>query len=322
MRSSLVLVALVACKSESKVVAPPPVPIVADARVADSPAPDATVAMAPPSNGRMGPVYRGVVKQLSVGTDHACVITSNDTIACWSDRDPTFQLGEVPEGTFRSVHVGTWSTCAHRTDGEVVCFEGGHTRERRRPAGSVEELCHDNVPCVRRADGKATCFADDGELSLGVIRPESLACGASYSAALAIDGTIRSVMIDKVMALGNENATGTDWDPPKTPVERVFAGYQHGCAIHTDHTVTCWGRDVSGETKAPAGELTTLALGEKLSCGLRPEGSIECWGSNAGGPWAGPFLALGVTTHRDANNSICAIRADHTVACWNYEDKP
>jgi hypothetical protein len=29
--------------------------------------------------------------------------------------------------------------------------------------------------------------------------------------------------------------------------------------------------------------------------------------------------AVGVTTHMDHGNSVCAVRADDTMACWSYE---
>jgi hypothetical protein len=114
-------------------------------------------------------------------------------------------------------------------------------------------------------------------------------------------------------------ATPASWKLPIGAFRSIFSGYQHGCALRDDSSVVCWGRDTSGETEPPKGSFKTLALGEKLSCGLRPSGDIECWGSNPGGPWRGPFSALGVTTHKDSNNTVCAIRADQTVACWDYE---
>lgn len=32
----------------------------------------------------------------------------------------------------------------------------------------------------------------------------------------------------------------------------------------------------------------------------------------------GPFVAVGVTTHMDRENSFCAIRVNKTVSCWSY----
>jgi hypothetical protein len=123
---------------------------------------------------------------------------------------------------------------------------------------------------------------------------------------------------DKLMAFGDADTKGANWKLPTDAFRAVFSGYQHGCALRDDASVLCWGRDTAGETRPPKGSFKTLALGEKISCGLRPNGDIECWGGKPEGPWRGPFSALGVTTHMDWNNSVCAIREDQTVACWDY----
>jgi len=108
------------------------------------------------------------------------------------------------------------------------------------------------------------------------------------------------------------------WKLPTTTFQRVFSGYQHGCAQKADGTIVCWGRDTSGETSPPSGAFTTLALGEKLSCGLRPNGVVECWGSHLGVPKPGRFSALAVTTHKDRDNTVCALRENKTLRCWPY----
>jgi hypothetical protein len=271
---------------------------------------------ASPHGSVFASVPTGKVKHLSVGSGHACAVMSDETLSCWSTPDALFPLGTVPAGKFRSVHVGSSSTCALTIEGTVVCFSSSDS-DTEPPSGAIEELCHDYHPCIRHADGTAECFNEEPDQTLGLVRPGSLTCGSSWSCALTRERTIRCVVADNVGALGSEFMEAANWELPTEPVEHVFSGYQHGCAMKADGTVMCWGRDTAGETAAPPGAFTTLALGEKLSCGLRPNGSIECWGASRPGPWPGPFTALGVTTHRDENNAVCAVRQDSTVACWD-----
>jgi hypothetical protein len=244
---------------------------------------------------------------------------ADDTLSCWSDPQAAFPLGNVPSGRFASVHVGAWATCARDLEGKVVCF-GNARILPSTPRGPTLRICHDYAPCVERADGTAECFNDEPDQSLGLIRPGSLACGSSWSCAIALEGTVRCVLASKVMAFGSDAMPAASWELPKGVYRAVFSGYQHGCARKDDGSILCWGRDTALETHPPKGSFQTLALGEKISCGLRPNGDIECWGRDPGGPWRGPFRALGVTTHMAGDNSVCAIREDETIACWDYGD--
>ncbi len=108
------------------------------------------------------------------------------------------------------------------------------------------------------------------------------------------------------------------WTLPKGQFQRVFSGYQHGCALDSSGSIVCWGRDTAGETRPRKGAFTTLALGEKVSCGLRPDGSIECWGGTPNPAPQDRFIAVAVTGHMDGQNTVCGVRTDKTITCWAY----
>jgi len=309
----MVLALLLSCRSERP-------PTRNDLQSAPPTPPPAAKDFAAPGeseiHGRFGPAPKGAVKQWSMGADHACALMDDGALECWSDARPTFPLSALPAGNYRSVQVGVFSTCGLRTDGTALCV--GSSLVTTPPGDQIVELCHAVAPCVIRSDGTAACFEEGQTLSLGRVRPGSLACGAAWSCALALDGTPRCVVIDRVLAFGNEYAQPAAWKLPPGSFRRVFSGYQHGCALRMDQSAICWGRDTSGETRPPPGAFATLALGEKLSCGLRPRGSVECWGSEPGPPHAGPYVELDVTKDRDALNSVCAVRPDRRVECWDY----
>ena len=64
---------------------------------------------------------------------------------------------------------------------------------------------------------------------------------------------------------------------------QVSAGGEHSCALRTDGTITCWGRNVEGRLDAPSGSFSQISAGWHHSCGLRDDGTITCWGNNTYG---------------------------------------
>ncbi len=58
----------------------------------------------------------------------------------------------------------------------------------------------------------------------------------------------------------------------------VAAGRDHSCAVRTDNTVVCWGRDDHGQTDTPRGSFTHIAAASTYSCAIRANGTIACWG--------------------------------------------
>ncbi len=94
----------------------------------------------------------------------------------------------------------------------------------------------------------------------------------------------------------------------------VSTGSGHSCALRTDSTIACWGANYYGETEPPAGEFTTVSAGAAHSCGVRRDRTIACWGWNDSGqsdPPAGEF-----TTVSGGYWHTCGVRTDHTIECW------
>ena len=114
------------------------------------------------------------------------------------------------------------------------------------------------------------------------------------------------------------NTTSPDCDPTAdvspASFKAVNAGGTHSCAIRTDDTITCWGRNSSGQTDAPAGVFKAVSAGDSHSCGIRADDTISCWGNNFSGQAdapAGGFKAVGAGAWHS-----CAIRPDNTITCW------
>lgn len=139
--------------------------------------------------------------------------------------------------------------------------------------------------------------------------------------------------------------------PTEVPVPAcatsVATGIDHSCAIRTDGTVWCWGRNEFGQlgdgtttdrtvpvqvvpgSGVTLPTFTAVAGGHEHTCALGTDHSVWCWGHNSAGQ-------LGAQTSGDARSPqavsglggataiavggfhSCAIKSDgdHPVACW------
>lgn len=117
---------------------------------------------------------------------------------------------------------------------------------------------------------------------------------------------------------------GTFGDRCETHIVQIAAAYQHVCALLSDATVRCWGRDLSGSVNDTPAADTFRAVAVSgscnpggcaaLSCGLHIDGSLECWGEQplAAMP-AGPFEHIAL----EANDAriVCGVKLDGTLSC-------
>jgi alpha-tubulin suppressor-like RCC1 family protein len=133
------------------------------------------------------------------------------------------------------------------------------------------------------------------------------------------------------------------WFPAGTPltgVATVAAGGEHTCALVVDGTVTCWGRNTSGQLGdgtnnasvrpvrvAGLAGATAITSGSGHSCALLTGGAVSCWGSNSSGqlgtgskanssvpvPVAGLTGAIAVSA---GWGHSCALFPDGTARCW------
>jgi alpha-tubulin suppressor-like RCC1 family protein len=132
-----------------------------------------------------------------------------------------------------------------------------------------------------------------------------------------------------------------------TTVRSLSAGNYHNCAILSDNSLRCWGRNSEGQlgygdTSARPAPSSAVDLGAGLiprqvtaglshTCAVFDEGTFQCWGGNEEGQ-----LASGDTIARPAPNQTalsiapgrvvmelsagrqhtCALLDDRTLKCW------
>ena len=135
-------------------------------------------------------------------------------------------------------------------------------------------------------------------------------------------------------------------------VLQVVTGADHTCAVLTDQTPLCWGRDDAGQvgqgaagppvlTPQPVAGLTDLidvAAGGDSTCVIEESGAAKCWGSNSDGqigdgtagvtpvatPTAVDTSAIGAGTDlmqiEVGGRHACAVTEDLGVWCWGADD--
>lgn len=102
--------------------------------------------------------------------------------------------------------------------------------------------------------------------------------------------------------------------PAATRFSAVDAGGAHACGLRTDGTVSCWGDNSHGQTRAPDEEFSAVSAGLTHSCGLRTDGTITCWGGNQNlqsDAIDGQFTAVSAGGYLS-----CGLRTDATAVCW------
>ncbi len=153
--------------------------------------------------------------------------------------------------------------------------------------------------------------------------------------------------------LGIGNQTGQDRPRPVTTPAAggwasVTAGRDDTCAIRSDGTLWCWGRNETGQlgignqnnqnlprqvtTPAPGGWASVTAGGD-YTCATRTGGTLWCWGFGDDGQLGtgvvdAQVLPLQVTTPAPGGwasvtaggDHTCAIRTNHARRCWGLNN--
>lgn len=305
----------------------------------------------PPSFGlNLG--YGKTATAVAAGFSHTCAILQDRSVKCWGQNgsgqlgygDQQFR-GIAPQATLnfglgrsaKAIATGFAHSCAILDDGSVKCW-GSNTSGQ---LGYGDRTMRLTPPLTA--------------VNLGLGRTaRALSLGAYHSCALLDDFTMKCWGSNSDGQLGyNDKIQRTAPDAgtlnfgANVTVRTMSVGTYHSCAVLSDNSLRCWGRNSEGQlgygdTTARLSPSTSVDVGSGLiprqvtaglshSCALFDEGTFQCWGGNEEGQ-----LASGDNVARQAPSQTpvtiaagravvelsagrqhtCALLDDRTLKCW------
>lgn len=283
--------------------------------------------------------------QVAAGERHTCALLDNGEVWCWG-ANSYLELGsgggnqpdpvKVPLGagiTASRIFVGGRVSCALTSDTRLTCWGQNHKGQigngTVQASGGVAPAAVSNIPtsfapahvdpggrhvCAAATGGAVWCWGDDDRNQLGT--------AADGAAAVNVPGPADSV----------------------TAARTVATGLEYSCAVLTDDTVSCWGRNHLAQlgrgsvtpavTAAPGAvsigvPVSKVAAGKAFACALTTVGAVWCWGENtasqigdatAGSPRLAPAQVsnLGGTAVDVVAGGAhaCAVLSSGEVRCW------
>jgi alpha-tubulin suppressor-like RCC1 family protein len=201
----------------------------------------------------------------------------------------------------------------------------------RNNQGQLGNGTYDNnsMPIVVNGLGTAISIRTGNEHSCALIADGTMQCwGTNYTGQLG-DGTIGGVSLFPETVHGISNA-----------IVAVTGGF-HTCAVLSDYTVKCWGRNQDGQigngdsttdvtlpqSVTGLGVVAALNAGGYHTCATLPDRTVRCWGRNHRGQLGNgtetnsstPVVVnglSGVAAVSPGGYHTCALLQDGRVQCW------
>ncbi len=288
------------------------------------------------------------VTLVTAGDRESCAVSYDRSLWCWgraSFAAPALLPLQV-DGSYTAVAAGSYNNCAIRDDGSLWCSGDDFTQAWSDLGGNAWSTVSvaGDFACGLQSDGSPWCWGFDSIAPYGTM-PTQIAVGSWTTIAVdagqdtggpIVGATVWATRADGTLwrwtdANGPSQIAGTTW-------QSVAAGSGYACAVQTDSTLWCWGRNDSGQlgvgagpdvatpTQVP-GSWTSVSARTTHTCGRQSDGSLWCWGANASGQLGDQSSTASAVPVRVAGagrwdsvsvgtEHTCAVRDSGSLWCW------
>lgn len=279
--------------------------------------------------------------EVVTGTDFGCALLEDSTVSCWG-YNLHGQLGNGVSGTpagpsvpgpvtgltgVTAIDAGGQNVCALLADGTASCW-GRNLNGSLGSGSSAATLPNSPAPVAVQ----------------GVANIAQIDVGSTASCALLASGSVNC------WGAGATNGTlgnGVNADS-LVPVEvsgittavQISTNGQHACALLSNGSASCWGRNVFGTlgngtntaSNVPVSvngltDIDEIRAGQVNTCARLQDGTAWCWGVGVNGQLGNganfdvnfPVQVSGLTNVAQisaASQFSCAVLGDATTVCW------
>ena len=323
--------------------------------------------------------FGSFAEKISAGEAHTCALTDEEGASCWG-RGQDGALGNgfeyqsgIPVDTVRNEQGDLWShllqvssgknhTCALKNDSgvgevpKVYCWgsgANGRLGNNSTTNSSIPVKLARLNPIPNQFD-----FSDDNS---GFYYPLQVSAGAEHTCIVRVGGRVLcwGVGTDGRLGTGNEAEA---WVPTEIVGDnrdfvQVSGGGAHTCALKSDGTAFCWGKndkgqlgnnsvtpssspvavlvDADADADQPLNNIQQISAGLEHTCAVKKDGGVLCWGEGILGRLgygsdsrsslpvtvleSSSDIALsGVTQVSAGDYHSCAVGDSGSVYCWGY----
>ena len=209
-------------------------------------------------------------------------------------------------GNAELIALGGAHACAVGASGNMKCWGNGSSGQLG--LGNTQDVGDDSLE-----QGEDLPFVNLGS----GLTISSLALGDSHSCAMFSNGSVKCWGNSQLLGLGLSSSSDGFGDgyletgevlnfldlPGSTTATLIEAGARHTCAVLSDNSLICWGRNDKGQlglgdtidrgddsnevgddfdaVSLPTSRtVSQLALGNDHTCAIWDDGSVSCWGGN------------------------------------------
>ena len=295
--------------------------------------------------------------KMATGNAQSCGILANGSLMCWGGGDQWGAQGNGPSSN-ANLHSPSWVDLGTGLTADSVAY-GNHFGCAILNDGSLK--CWGKNAYGQVGDGTTTNKHSPVAIGLGTGRTaEAVAVHNAHTCVILDDGSVKCWGEDAYGELGNGAGVTDSTSPPSTTVDlgtgrtavALDVGADHTCAVLDNGSLTCWGRDHTGQLGNGAAitanqhnpvfvDLGTgrtaiaVVTGNAHTCAILDDGSLKCWGDDQYGQLGNGAITgnqpspvlVDLGTDRTAvavaagNRNTCAILDDGSVKCWGEDSQ-